>query len=143
MTPAQQRIQTVGHNFMPEYQISAIPYVLNDTVDSVTLTETYDGTDYRVIKLPKISNFIKLKTSSATLKVYFSRNDVIDDKNYILIKENENNESLKLRIVNLYFSDAESGSNIQLIAGLTTIDRKEFTDMVEIFLGDDTSLIGE
>lgn len=143
MSLAQQRVQTVGHNFMPEYQISAIPYVLNNTIQNISTTENYDGTDYAVVKLPKISNFIKLKTSSATLKVYFSRNDVVADRNFILLKQDENNDVLNLRVVNIYFNSAQSINNIQLIAGLTAIDRKEFEEMVETFLGDDITLVTE
>jgi hypothetical protein len=125
---------SVGHNFTPEYQISAIPYIRSGVIN------TYDnGTplivnndDVYVVELPKITQWIQFKAAAA-LSVYFSKTDAQSGKNGIVLNT-DRTFPLDIRCVNLYFNDIDGGKELEIVAGLTSIDRKEFTNVVETFL---------
>jgi hypothetical protein len=125
---------SVGHNFTPEYQISAIPYIRSGVIN------TYDnGTplivnndDVYVVELPKITQWIQFKAAAA-LSVYFSKTDAQSGKNGIVLNT-DRTFPLDIRCVNLYFNDDDDGKELEIVAGLTSIDRKEFIDVVETFL---------
>lgn len=130
---------SIGHNFVPEYQISAIPYVRTGLINSydngTTLTvansSDVDQTIY-VVELPKISQWLQFKASAA-LSVYFSSEDAANKKNGIVLTTTRT-YPLNIRCVNLYFHDDDDAKNLEIVAGLTAIDRKEFTNVVETFL---------
>ena len=73
-------------------------------------------------------------------KVYFCKFDVINAAgNELTLTNNEVTLPLSLRVTDLYFKkggDDNDGDDIKAEAGLTTIDRSEFKDTVETFLGD-------
>jgi len=131
--------RSVGHNFAPEYQISAIPYIRTGAINSyhngATLTVPNSGavnqTIY-VVELPKITQWIQFKAAAA-LSVYFCAEDAANKKNGIVL-DTSRTYPLNLRCVNLYFHDDDDGKNLEIVAGLTSIDRSEFTDIVETFL---------
>ncbi len=181
--------RSVGHNFAPEYQISAVPYIV-DIASSVTtkyiifkdddntIVGTADAADGLVttngraldteiftdsngdgtiqdnektadnlgvgfervlvnkIELPKISQwiqFIPAPVNNNGIIVGFSNTD-IKKGNTIHFSDNSFTETFRIRCTNLYFTGA--GINGKLLVGLTAIDRSEFTEVVETFLGD-------
>ena len=194
---------SVGHNFAPEYQISAVPYTLSTNRTSqlsfvvVQKTRTINGQagqdSYREIgfsageaansaitltvndvettplivfgddgqgaarnaevqnltanfvlirklSFPKITNWVRIKnTVDFERKVYFCKFDAVNAGNELTLAANEVTLPLSLRITDLYFKksgDDNDGDDIEILAGLTSIDRSEFTDTIETFLGD-------
>jgi hypothetical protein len=193
--------RSVGHNFVPEYQISAVPYIIDLDIESnITkkkyikrdadnfivgeTTESGAGVDLvksfgrveddvlfddvsdrtvdglkatfsatgvvQMIELPKISNWIQFlpKTGNANgIEFAFSRKDILNaggnTGNIIKVTDNFNpgNDSvqnqfylkpLNIRCSNIYLTT--NGDQGKLLVGLTTIDRSEFTEVVETFL---------
>ena len=62
--------RSVGHNFLPEYQISAIPYMRTFVIN--TLTD--EGNNVRSFEFPKITQWLSLN-ASASMSVYFCKED--------------------------------------------------------------------
>lgn len=126
--------RSVGHNFVPEYQISAIPYIRTGDIN------TYDngdplvenGVNVYVVEFPKITQWLQFK-AGAGLSVYFSEKDARAGANGIIL-DTSRTHPLNLRCVNLYFNTADNAKSLEIVAGLTTINRREFTDVVETFL---------
>lgn len=131
--------RSVGHNFAPEYQISAIPYIRsgkiadydNDTTLSVNNSNGQAQTIF-VVELPKISQWLQFKAGAA-LSVYFCKEDAANKKNGIVL-DTSRTYPLDIRCVNLYFHDDDDQKNLEIVAGLTSINRSEFTNVVETFL---------
>jgi len=129
--------KSVGHNFVPEYQISAVPYMRSLTVGN-TLTD--EENDIRSFSFPKITQWLSFKTlAGVTVTVYFCKEDAEDQTNGLIV-EAETTLPLHLRCTKLYFDNKalNAGGNIglaiQVRAGLTTIDASEFNNVVETFL---------
>ena len=132
--------RSVGHNFTPEYQISAVPYIKSGIIN------TYDngtpaqygggGANIWTVELPKISQWLQFKTSGDSVTVYFSKNDAKSQVDGISIGANTITRIMKIRCVNLYFNNANQTHELEIRAGLTSIDRSEFTNVIETFLGD-------
>jgi hypothetical protein len=175
---------TVGHNYVPEYQISALPYIVdssdtrnfviirlvaapntvigysdtatgtvtiidpdldlttvfvdtsgNDLIEESerkadNLLATYEAVEKPVIELPKISKWLQFLPSGGSIKVAFSRKDIAQGK---FVEYTTDSYPLEIRCTNLYFDAAPAG---QILAGLTTINRSAFSEVVETFLGD-------
>ena len=192
--------RSVGHNFVPEYQISAVPYIVdlstnlvetykifrkadnllvghseandsfvsthgvvpdtdifNDTSgDGIiqdsekmanNLKNTFDKATIKTLKLPKISQwiqFIPTLGNSDGIVVGFSRSDIHNNKTIQFLDNSIPSDNtaqsifyptpFKIRCTNLYFTN--TGIEGKLLVGLTSIDRSEFTEVVETFLGD-------
>lgn len=122
--------RSVGHNFTPEYQISAIPYVRSGLIN------TYDNgnpvNNVYIVEFPKITQWLQFKAAAA-LTVYFSQADAQAETNGILL-DTSRTFPLDIRCVNLYFNNNDNAKSLEIVSGLTTIDRKEFTNVVETFL---------
>ena len=136
---------SIGHNFTPEYQLSAVPFFIDaDEGTSIGVNaqgKVVDsgGTDIKEVKLPKISQWLHFKNASGSpVTVYFSRKEAVtgSSKKGIIIEDGEITRPLRIRCSSLYFIDGV-GSNFHIIAGLTAIPGKEFENVVESFLGDD------
>ncbi len=133
----------VGHNFTPEYQISAVPYLI-DANGGVNIKVDANGgidpagSNIHKIELPKISQWLQFQNQTGgDVKVFFSRKEAVTDGKHILVKNGVTTFPLHLRCTNLYFA-AGGHANFHIVAGLTAIDRLEFTEVVETFLGDAT-----
>ena len=126
--------RSVGHNFAPEYQISAVPYMRSLTVGN-TLTNEED--DIRSFSFPKITQWLSFKTlAGVSVTVYFCKEDAVDKKNGLIVAA-ETTLPLYLRCTKLYFNNTgaeDNGKDIQVRAGLTSIDSSEFNSVVETFL---------
>ena len=109
----------------------------------------FEAVEVKVIELPKISQWIQFVPALANnvgIVVGFSRKD-IHLGNTIQFLDNSKPEPgnddaqsmfypvpLRIRCTNLYFTT--TGIAGKLLVGLTSIDRSEFTEVVETFLGD-------
>lgn len=184
--------RSVGHNFAPEYQISAAPFI----VDLTTATSTYiikrdndnvivgtaeaangfvttngnaldadifndldvnpDGiqddekladnlkagfssVEVKKIELPKISQwiqFIPTPSNATGIIVGFSKSDIAKSNTLQFLETNTVKPPVpfKIRCTNLYFTS--NGIAGKLLVGLTSIDRSEFANVIETFLGD-------
>lgn len=184
--------RSVGHNFAPEYQISAAPFIVNlstatstyiikkdDTNVIVGTAEAEDGfvttngealdtdifndtnnppagiqddekladnlkqgfsrVEVKKIELPKISQWIQFLPTPANavgIIVGFSKTDIAKANTLQFLDTNTVKPPVPFRIrcTNLYFTD--TGLNGKLLVGLTSIDRSEFANVIETFLGD-------
>ena len=89
----------------------------------------FESIEVKVVQLPKISRWIQVLPSGGAIQLGFSKADIAKDK---FIEYASDSYPLELRCTNLYFKAA----NGKVLAGLTSIDRSEFTEVVEKFLGD-------
>ena len=99
------------------------------------LKNTFTRVEVKTLKLPKISRWIQFLPATAgagakSIIVGFSRTDISKSR---LITYTSDSYPLEIRCTNLYFSGNPDG---KLLVGLTSIDRSEFTEVVETFLGD-------
>lgn len=126
--------RSVGHNFTPEYQISAIPYMRSLTVGNTLVDE---ANNIRSFSFPKITQWLSFKTLvGVSVTVYFCKEDAVDKKNGLIVAA-ETTLPLYLRCTKLYFNNTgaeDNGKDIQVRAGLTSIDSSEFNSVVETFL---------
>lgn len=89
----------------------------------------FESIEVKIVELPKISRWIQILPSAGNIDLGFSKSDIAKDK---FITYSSDSYPLELRCTNLYFKAA----NGKVLAGLTSIDRSEFTNVVETFLGD-------
>jgi hypothetical protein len=137
--------RSVGHNFAPEYQISAVPYFV-DADGGTVIRADAEGkvvnageTQIEEVKLPKISQWLQFNNQSgATVKVYFSRKEAVAGNagKGIIVATGITTRPLRIRCTTLYFKHNVE-ANFHIVTGLTSIDSSEFTEVVEAFLGDD------
>ena len=143
----------VGHNFTPEYQISAVPYSRTTDQSERIVVKDADGsivvggnpaapgagnTTIRRILFPKITQWIHFKADAANaVNVYFSKKDALTPttNNSLKLAAAEETLPLRIRCAAVYFIDGVA-NNLQINAGLTAIQSEEFTEVVETFLGD-------
>ena len=119
----------VGHNFTPEYQISAIPYMRTSTIN--TLTDEGDGV--RSFEFPKITQWLSFK-GSAGMTVYFCKEDAVAKENGFTVTTTAS-YPLNIRCTKLYFNNNDDGAkSLEKRAGLTVIQKEEFSNVVETFL---------
>ena len=137
--------KSVGHNFLPEYQISAVPYFI-DASQGSTIKVDNDGkrnaagaNSIKEVKLPKISQWLQFNSAiedDANVTVYFSRKEAkLGSAKGIIVGQNVTTKPLRIRCTSLYFVN-NVAANFHIVAGLTSIDSSEFTEVVEAFLGD-------
>tara|TARA_B100001989_G_scaffold103913_1_gene72703 strand:- start:3074 stop:3532 length:459 start_codon:yes stop_codon:yes gene_type:complete len=143
--------RSVGHNFLPEYQISSVPFVrLSSQATKIvvnnakgTIVEGADPanpgagkTTIERILFPKITSWIQFEATSA-INVYFSKKDALTPtiNNSLKLAANEKTLPLDIRCTSIYFVN-NPANNLQITAGLTTIESEEFTETIETFLGD-------
>ena len=132
--------RSVGHNFTPEYQISAIPYVKSGVINTYDngSPAQYDGDGDNIwtVELPKISQWLQFKAGANAVTVYFSKNDAKAEVDGITIAANTTTSIMRIRCANLYFNNTNQGHSLEIRSGLTSINREEFTNVIETFLGD-------
>ena len=127
--------KSVGHNFTPEYQISAVPYMRSITLNTTALTD--EGDDIESLLFPKITQWLSFKTASGvSVTVYFCKEDAVAKANGLVVNA-EVTFPLHLRCTKIYFNNTAGGDRgkaIEVRSGLTSIDNVEFSDVVETFL---------
>lgn len=129
--------RSVGHNFAPEYQISAVPYMRSLEVGNGLDDE---ANNVRSFSFPKITQWLSFKTAVGTsLTVYFCKEDAVALNNGLVL-DAETTIPMYLRCTKLYFNNladnvgGDTGKTVQVRAGLTSIDASEFNNVVETFL---------
>ena len=135
--------RSVGHNFAPEYEISAVPYFIaanqgaNINVDADGQRDLAAPGIIHEVKLPKISQWLQFRNASGgAVTVYFSRKEALaGSAKGIVVADGATTRPLRIRCSSLYFN--ASTANFHIVAGLTSIDSSEFSEVVEAFLGDD------
>ena len=119
-------IPKCGVDFVPEYQISALPWVTSSTVSGYkrhrfSTTEEdppLTGSDGELIhRWDRVTKWIIVKNnSSLNLSVGFTPRGLTTSSNYIVLGDNES-FSADLRIKEIWLSG--SGNTYQIVAGLT------------------------
>ena len=112
-------------NFVPEYQISGVPYATASAGAEVTSQDSPVRLDF-----PEVTRWLVVYNSgSAGLRVGFSANGArgVDTHNYFVVKAGETTPRLELRCKTLYFTK-DTGTNVpfNVIAGLTRIRSADF-----------------
>ena len=114
-----------GPNSIPAYQMSGVPYVTASAANEVDTTPIRHD-------FPFVTRFFQVKNTDAdhAMRVGFSANGVSapETKNYFLLAAGAQTDILELRTKALFFR-ADGGSaqaSFEIIAGLTTIDSKNF-----------------
>ena len=121
--------RSVGHNFLPEYQISAVPYMRSFTVSALT----DEGDNVRSFEFPKITQWLSFN-ASAGMSVYFCKEDAQASSNGMTISTTFS-YPLYIRCTKLYFNNVDDGAKtFSLRSGLTSIQKDEFSNVVETFL---------
>jgi hypothetical protein len=138
--------RSVGHNFAPEYQISAVPYFI-DADEGTTIKVDNEGkrdvngaNEIKEVKLPKISQWLQFNSAvgaNVDVTVYFSRKEAkLASSKGIIVSQGVTTRPLNIRCSSLYFVNVVP-ADFHIVAGLTSIPSSEFTEVVEAFLGDD------
>ena len=123
-------------NFVPEYQISGVPYVTASAAGEVTSQNVPIRLDF-----PEVTRWISVyNSSSAGLRVGFTANGArgVNTANYFVVKAGETTPRMELRCKTLYFTkDSATAASFNIIAGLTRIRAAEFP----VFTGSSSAAI--
>ena len=107
-------------NFVPEYQISGVPYVTSSAGGEVTSQDTPIRLDF-----PEVTRWITLyNSSSGGLRVAFTANGArgVNTANFFVVKAGATTPRMELRCKTLYFTkDSATAASFNVIAGLTRI----------------------
>ena len=139
---------SIGHNFTPEYQISGVPYTRsgridentvqdenNDPVITIVNNDSDQAQNIFILEFPKITQWLQFYAPAGiNPKVYFSKKDAANKKNGITVSASEFTDVFRIRCVNIYFHNDDNAKDLGIIAGLTAINRTEFTEVIETFL---------
>jgi len=124
-------------NFVPEYQISGVPYVTGSGAGEVTSLDAPIRLDF-----PEVTRWIIIYNSgSGALRVAFSNNGArsVDKANYFVVKSGATTPRMELRCKTLYFAkDSATAADFNIIAGLTTIR----ADFFPILTGSTSGSVG-
>ena len=111
----------MGPNFIPAYQISAIPYVTSSTAPASGVVELDFAWVTRFIVVRNTS----IAGSTNVLKVGFTENG-LHGSNYFSLASGESFDA-EFRVKSLFLSSSSGTSTpYTVIAGLTTVDAKYF-----------------
>ena len=114
------RNPTPNANFVPEYQISGVPYVTSSAAGEVTSQDTPIRLDF-----PEVTRWITIyNSSSAGLRVGFTANGArgVNTANFFVVKAGATTPRMELRCKTLYFTkDSGTATSFNVIAGLTRI----------------------
>jgi len=119
---ADSRQPYPNHNYVPEYQVSGIPYV--------TSSHTLSPNDKVSIEFPYVTRWVVVHNTdnaNSPLRFGFTENGVgaNPDKNYFLLHGGEISPRLEVKTKDLWIH-AEGGLEFSVIAGLTGIQRQYF-----------------
>jgi hypothetical protein len=116
--PGTLKWPNVGPNFVPEFQISSIPWVTSSQISP---------DEIKSYKFYRVTRFITVVNASTTndLKVGFTKNGV-SGSNYVLVPAGEQlNEELKL--IELHLRGTGSGAtDFSILAGITGCDPRQY-----------------
>ena len=112
---AQSYAQTPNINSVPEYQLSGLPYAKK--------VELADGTS-TTVSLPNVSRWVVISCST-DVEIAFSTAGITGGgaatEHFLL--NGTSTGRLELRCTDIVLKDVGGGSNVYILAGLTTIPR--------------------
>ena len=117
-----------NHNYVPEYQISGIPYVTSSQAAELT-----SATAAIEVSFPYVTRWIIVQNQSTTagdaIKFGFTKNGTEGDvtTNYFVLHGNQTSERLEVRCAKLYLAKHAGNNNaFSVIAGLTNAHSDKF-----------------
>lgn len=117
--PGTLKWPNVGPNFVPEFQISSIPWVTSSAVVPDQI-ESY--------KFYRVTRFITVVNASTTndLKVGFTKNGISGSSNFVIVPAGQQlNEELKL--IELHIQGTGSGTTeYSVLAGITGCNPRQY-----------------
>ena len=131
-----RRIPRPSHNFVPEYQMSGVPYVKKITLADVTKVTFDHVTRWVIVKNPAGNNLVKLgfnATGVANDNFYLLQGDLeLTDTNAQRVNDTFTTKSvetprLEIKCKELYLSGT-NGQEVYVIAGLTNVMAEDFPD---------------
>jgi len=125
---ALRSVSKADPNYVPNYQLSAIPYVTSSAA-----SEVLDG-DGLQIQFPYVTKTVKIKnTGGASLRVGFTENGVegVETANYFIIPTEASAgetciQEFDVRCKSLWFAGNGGATSFSLFAGLTPIESGSF-----------------
>lgn len=107
-----------GIGSAPEFQSSALPYVVSATAPAAGSPVQY--------RFPKVTRFITISnrdaTASNSMSIGFTRNGVIGNNKFFLM--GSQSITLELRIRDLWVQGEGGTPTYSICAGLTNVDRR-------------------
>lgn len=109
----------MGEGYTPAYQLSGIPWV---TSSVVALGEIQEHTFPHVTRFFTVMN----KTSGSIIAVGFTRNGLLPVSGNFFYLSGSEQTTTELKVDRLFISGAAGASEYSLLAGLTSIPRRNF-----------------
>ena len=150
-----------GPSHVGEYQLSGIPYARQGTITNLCGAAVAVNIDpregettnanMRVFEFPRVTRWIYIKNTEAnagnTVRIHFSEKSAAADgagnidgqvvntahKAIVLAGGSDTVVRLPLRLTKIYFPDGDNGRAIQIIAGLTSVEKESFAGHIEDF----------
>lgn len=132
-----RRIPRPSHNFVPEYQMSGIPYTKKITLAAGATTVSFDSvTRWIIVKNPAGNNLVKLgfnATGVAANNFYLLQGDLeltdtaADRANDTFSTKSVETPRLEVKCKELYLLGTQN-EVVYIIAGLTNISAEDFPD---------------
>ena len=134
-----------GANFVPEYQISSIPWAGTGTFTVVAGGRTASITNraaaaqtVHILTFPHVTRWLQLEcteNAGTAITIYFNEIDAAnrDTQNGLTIDGGDKTARLPWRLQRIYVHSAESGRNVTFTAGLTTIPGEMLSGSIETF----------
>jgi hypothetical protein len=130
-----RRIPRPSHNFVPEYQMSGVPYVKKITLAGVTKVSFDHVTRWIIIKNPAGNNLVKLgfnATGVAANNYYLLEGDLNQTAEDGSAAEDftrlaTETPRLEVKCKEIYLSGT-NGQLVYVIAGLTNVMAEDFPD---------------
>tara|TARA_B000000557_G_scaffold241506_1_gene221099 strand:- start:3341 stop:3778 length:438 start_codon:yes stop_codon:yes gene_type:complete len=115
------RWPTPNHNYVPEYQVSSLPYVTSSHVMS--------NNEVVNVSFPQVTRwFVVHSTSNDSIRFGFTENGVngVENNNFYELHSKEMTPRLEMKTKDLYIKSLSNSSTFSIIAGLTSIDSSHF-----------------
>jgi hypothetical protein len=135
------RWPTPNHNYVPEFQMSGVPYVITKTLpasaNNAAVIVNVNNGNYKV-SFDQVTRWLIVRNiaGNATkhLRVYFNATAAktaysgAEDPHYYLIDENEQSFRLEMKCKEVYLVPdiADKSFNVCVIAGLTNVPSNTF-----------------
>tara|TARA_Y100000034_G_C6634503_1_gene277139 strand:+ start:92 stop:535 length:444 start_codon:yes stop_codon:yes gene_type:complete len=123
-----------GASSVPEYQVSSVPF-LTSSLDSGELTTTPIK-----IEFPRVTRYLVItntsETAQAALRIGFTENGInaSPTRNYLILSGTQSTPRLEVRCKSLYLrADGATNTGFSLLAGLTTVERRQYPLMTASF----------
>jgi len=133
-----------NHNYVPEFQMSGVPFVKTVTLPKSSAIEFTTGSTWTncVINFDQVTRWIEIINHEAAGKhiyVYFNETAFktakdLSDKHFYKLDGGMKSNRLELKCKKIWIypeSNAEGGTSISVIAGLTNVPSNTFPDQTK------------